>query len=133
MVSQNGWMDSGAVASRRAAQLYGLDILDEGIQDMKDNVTRFIVLSRSALAYCASLVCLFALVRSSCWATCPLPCWQPLFVFSHWFGHLVGRLARAFVRARRARCALFCTGMVISVLLANMDSAESSRIEFSKF
>ena len=35
-----------AVASRRAAELYGLEVLDEDIQDAKDNVTRFIVLSR---------------------------------------------------------------------------------------
>jgi len=35
-----------AVASRRAAELYGLEVLDEDIQDARDNVTRFIVLSR---------------------------------------------------------------------------------------
>lgn len=36
----------GAVASRRAAELYGLDILEENVQDAQDNVTRFIKLSR---------------------------------------------------------------------------------------
>jgi len=36
----------GAVASRRAAELYGLEILEENINDAKDNVTRFIKLAR---------------------------------------------------------------------------------------
>jgi prephenate dehydratase len=36
----------GAVASRRAAELYGLEIVDEDINDNKDNVTRFIKLAR---------------------------------------------------------------------------------------
>jgi arogenate/prephenate dehydratase len=49
MIAEHGWTDAAAVASRRAAEIYQLDILDESIQDMKDNVTRFIVLSRDPL------------------------------------------------------------------------------------
>ena len=49
MIAEHGWRDAAAVASRRAGELYGLEVLDEGIQDMKDNVTRFIVLSRDPL------------------------------------------------------------------------------------
>eukprot|EP00798_Chlamydomonas_sp_ICE-L_P030935 gene30935-35991_t len=45
-VSQRQLKNVGAVASRRAAEMYGLEVLAEGIQDETDNVTRFIVLSR---------------------------------------------------------------------------------------
>lgn len=45
-IAENDVRDAAAVASRKAAELYGLHVLDEGIQDMKDNLTRFIVLSR---------------------------------------------------------------------------------------
>ena len=38
--------DCAAVASARAAELYGLEMLDKGIQDDQDNFTRFILLSR---------------------------------------------------------------------------------------
>eukprot|EP00983_Pelagomonas_calceolata_P052515 1142871-Pelagomonas_calceolata.AAC.9 len=38
--------DVGAICSRRAAELYGLSVMAEGVQDVKDNITRFIVLSR---------------------------------------------------------------------------------------
>ncbi len=34
------------VCSRRAAELYGLEVLEEGINDVKGNITRFIILSR---------------------------------------------------------------------------------------
>ncbi|EFJ52806.1 hypothetical protein VOLCADRAFT_102779 [Volvox carteri f. nagariensis] len=49
IVARQGLQGVGAICSRRAAELYGLDVLEEGIQDVKDNVTRFIVLSRDPL------------------------------------------------------------------------------------
>ncbi|KAK9714989.1 hypothetical protein RND81_06G136000 [Saponaria officinalis] len=41
--------DTGAVASVRAAIIYGLDILEERIQDDDDNITRFIILAREPI------------------------------------------------------------------------------------
>lgn len=41
-----GCRDTAAVASARAGQLYGLEALDESIQDNRNNITRFLVLSR---------------------------------------------------------------------------------------
>ncbi|MCZ7393855.1 MAG: prephenate dehydratase [Candidatus Methanoperedens sp.] len=36
-----------AIASRESAQIYGLEILDEDIQDMNENFTRFIVIGKA--------------------------------------------------------------------------------------
>ncbi len=36
----------GAIASRLAGEMYGLEILKEGIQDIPNNTTRFLILSR---------------------------------------------------------------------------------------
>jgi len=39
-------MKLAAIASRRAAEIYNMDILDEGIEDNKNNFTRFLVISK---------------------------------------------------------------------------------------
>ncbi|MFK7839413.1 MAG: prephenate dehydratase [Bdellovibrionales bacterium] len=44
-VAKKGDMTHGAIASTLAAEIYGLDILQEDVQDSKHNTTRFLVLS----------------------------------------------------------------------------------------
>jgi prephenate dehydratase len=39
----------GAIAPRVAAEIYGLEVLDEGIEDHSGNVTRFVLLGRDAI------------------------------------------------------------------------------------
>ncbi|CAG7868637.1 unnamed protein product [Brassica rapa] len=48
-VSSSGERSIGAVASVRAANIYGLDILAENIQDDANNVTRFLILARDPM------------------------------------------------------------------------------------
>lgn len=50
MVREQGLRGSAAVASRRAAHLYGLEVLAEGIQDSPDNVTKFFAIAREPAA-----------------------------------------------------------------------------------
>jgi prephenate dehydratase len=49
MLKESGARDTAAIASRRAAELYGMQILEEGIEDNAENYTRFLVISKKAV------------------------------------------------------------------------------------
>jgi len=46
LIKRKGLMDSAAIASKRAAEIYGLQILAESIEDSPNNYTRFFVIGK---------------------------------------------------------------------------------------
>ena len=46
MIKEEGRLEQAAIASRRAAELYGLEVLAERVQTVRENVTRFFLVSR---------------------------------------------------------------------------------------
>lgn len=48
MIAENGDRTAAALSPRLAAELYGMNILQENVQDADHNTTRFVVLSREA-------------------------------------------------------------------------------------
>lgn len=48
LIKDGNLNDTAAIASARAAELFGLEILQAGVQDFADNITRFILIGRDA-------------------------------------------------------------------------------------
>jgi prephenate dehydratase len=46
MLKESGACDTAAIASRRAAELYEMNILEEGIEDNPENFTRFLAIAK---------------------------------------------------------------------------------------
>jgi arogenate/prephenate dehydratase len=50
LIRDKGLANTAAIASERAAEVFGLDVLQSAIQDFADNITRFLVVGRGSLA-----------------------------------------------------------------------------------
>jgi prephenate dehydratase len=53
LIREQGLRDHAAIASIRAAQVFGLDALNRGIQDYDNNITRFFVIARHPITEAA--------------------------------------------------------------------------------
>jgi len=49
MLKESGAKDTAAIASRRAAEIYEMQILEEGIEDNPENYTRFLAVGRESI------------------------------------------------------------------------------------
>jgi prephenate dehydratase len=49
MLKESGARDTAAIASRRAAEIHEMEILEEGIEDNPENYTRFLAISKTAV------------------------------------------------------------------------------------
>jgi len=48
LIKEQGLTDAAAIASQLAASLYGMEVLQEGIENDPENYTRFVILSKTA-------------------------------------------------------------------------------------
>jgi prephenate dehydratase len=49
ILKESGARDTAAIASRRAAELYEMQIIEEGIEDNAENYTRFLAIGRESI------------------------------------------------------------------------------------